>query len=91
MGTILDLNSDKAEMFGSPVELQFTSTGHYCIDITNTSVLKVLIVNGNMNDSSKVKMLTKLHQQFGYASAEEPKQLLKSAGTDNSDILGRSS
>lgn len=88
-GTILDMNSDKAVMFGNPVELQFTSTGHYCIDITDTSDSEVLIVNENMDDSSKDKMLTKLHQQFGHASAEKLKQLLKSAGTDNSDILNR--
>ena len=31
--TVLDLKNDTAEMFGKPVK--FTSSGHYCIDISN--------------------------------------------------------
>ena len=32
--TILDLKNDRAIMFGKPVQLELTSTGHYCISIS---------------------------------------------------------
>lgn len=86
-GAVLDLNSDKAVMFGKPVDLQFTSSGHYCVDIlgsghhTRNSHSDVLIVD-NMTNKEKIKSLEKLHRQFGHASAEKLKLLLKSAGSD---------
>ncbi|ESO99635.1 hypothetical protein LOTGIDRAFT_173644 [Lottia gigantea] len=33
--TVLDLAHDKASMFKRPVQLQFTSSVHYCIDLTD--------------------------------------------------------
>ena len=36
-GTILNLHNDKAVMFGRSIDLQFTSSGHYCIDILDKS------------------------------------------------------
>ncbi|CAC5364880.1 unnamed protein product [Mytilus coruscus] len=35
-GTVLDLKNDRAIMFNKPVELEFTSSGHYCVDIVKT-------------------------------------------------------
>ncbi|VDI64595.1 Hypothetical predicted protein [Mytilus galloprovincialis] len=32
-GTVLDLKNDRAIMFNKPVELEFTSSGHYCVNI----------------------------------------------------------
>lgn len=62
-GTILDLNSNKTVMFGSLIDSQFISTGHYCIDITDNSGSEALVVNDNMKESVSIKMITKLHQQ----------------------------
>ncbi|VDI33647.1 Hypothetical predicted protein [Mytilus galloprovincialis] len=31
--TVLDLHNDKVTMFGKPVDVHFTSNGHYCINI----------------------------------------------------------
>ena len=31
--TVLNLKTDKATMFGKPVDLEFTSSGHYCVRI----------------------------------------------------------
>jgi hypothetical protein len=35
--TVLDLKEDKVTMFDNPVELEFTSSGHYCINILKTN------------------------------------------------------
>lgn len=32
-GTVLDMENDKALMFNQPVKLDFTSSGHYCVNI----------------------------------------------------------
>ncbi len=32
-GTVLDMKNDRAVMFNQPVELEFTSSGHYCVNI----------------------------------------------------------
>jgi hypothetical protein len=57
-GTKLDLSCDSAILFGKPVELQFTSSGHYCIELCDSDVIaqekygveKVLLtVDENMN------------------------------------------
>ena len=33
--TVLDLNNDKVTMFGKPIDVHFTSSGHYCVNILN--------------------------------------------------------
>ena len=33
--TVLDVNSDTAKMFGQPVKLFQTSSGHYCVNLLN--------------------------------------------------------
>ena len=88
-GTILDLSKDKAVMFDEPVELHFTSSGHYCIDIldkSNQPVItedEILVVDDDMDESKKRNMLQKLHRQFGHASYDRLKKLLQSAGNDD--------
>lgn len=32
-GTVLYMKNDRAVMFNQPVELEFTSSGHYCVNI----------------------------------------------------------
>lgn len=32
-GTVLDMENDSAVMFSQPVKLDFTSSGHYCVNI----------------------------------------------------------
>ena len=62
-------------MFNQPVELQFTSSGHYCIDIIgqenqdDTCESEVLIIDNNMDNKEKKKILIKLHKQFGHCSS----------------------
>ena len=78
----MDLNKDKAILFAKPVNLNFTSSGHYCIGICNDqnsyqdcmeSVLKVDEI-GNMNHDEKKKTVLKLHRHFGHASVDKLKK-----------------
>lgn len=32
-GTVSDMKNDRAAMFNQPIELDFTSSGHYCVNI----------------------------------------------------------
>ncbi|KAL6481141.1 hypothetical protein MHYP_G00092210 [Metynnis hypsauchen] len=38
--TILDMKNDRAVMFRQPVPLEFTSSGHYCVDIRDKDAAK---------------------------------------------------
>lgn len=73
-GTILDLQNDKVTMFGQPIELQFTASGHYCVDLTESEPKKlqkdhVVLVVADSDEKERIKELTKIHKQFGHASA----------------------
>lgn len=40
-GTILDMEKDSAVMFKQSIPLEFTSSGHHCIDIRDKDTKKV--------------------------------------------------
>ena len=89
-GTQLDLNNDTAIMFNNPIKLHLTSSGHYCVDLIDRSneqnfdaVQNVLLLDEDMDIKDKVKMLKKIHAQFGHASSDKLKNLIKSAGHNN--------
>lgn len=90
-GTVLDLENDKAVMFKEPVQLHFTSSGHYCVSIINRELhvddsVHVLVTDGIENTVDKKKMLTKLHKQFAHATADRLIQLLKCAGNEDKNV-----
>ena len=92
-GTVLDLKNDKAEMFNQPVQLELTSSGHYCINILSENVNTIepeditLIANGDIHSKFNKQTLEKLHKQFGHASVDRLKRLLQSAEIDTSEWL----
>lgn len=95
-GTQLDMKNDKAVMFDQPVTLQFTSSGHYCIELLSDNVVskenialqEVLLTDTHdMSQKEKVKMLTKLHKQFGHSSAGRLKKLLQNSGNRDTCLL----
>ncbi|XP_064622512.1 uncharacterized protein LOC135484764 [Lineus longissimus] len=91
-GTVLNLAKDEATMFQKPVKLEYTSTGHYCIDLGNISkehisVEEVLILREPMDVGQKRKVMIKSHRQFGHASAERLKKLLINAGIKEKILL----
>lgn len=98
-GTILDMENDSAVMFNQPVKLDFTSSGHYCVDIVGSEdacptycdqILanteeEVLTITDKMSTSEKTKVLEKLHKQFGHASADKLQRLLSSSGSKDTE------
>ena len=92
-GTVLDLKNDTAEMFGKPIQLDLTSSGHYCINILDDDSSDdkdrediALMVTNELNGKEKKRIISKLHKQFGHASSERLRKLMESAGIDTSEI-----
>ncbi|ESP02026.1 hypothetical protein LOTGIDRAFT_157157 [Lottia gigantea] len=92
--TVFDLAHDKASIFKRPVQLQFTSSGHYCIDlrdeiqgVSDETPEDVMIFEENLSQKEKIKMLEKLHKQFGHATSDRLKKLIVSAGHDDRYIF----
>ena len=76
-------------MFDNPVELEFTSSGHYCINFLKTNPVmqegtedEVLNIE-HMEVGEKQKALIKLHKQFGHATYDRLAQLMNNA--ENTD------
>ncbi|VDI16939.1 Hypothetical predicted protein [Mytilus galloprovincialis] len=96
-GTVLDLKNDRAIMFNKPVELEFTSSGHYCVNIVKTKPEiqnlpvnveeNVLNITDDMSTAEKRKTLVKVHKQFGHATFNRLSKLLNKAGMNNADTL----
>ncbi|CAG2196694.1 unnamed protein product [Mytilus edulis] len=91
--TVFDLHNDKVTMFGKPVDVHFTSNGHYCINIKDrrigqtdsvVSEEEILKVDSGFSKKRKNDIISKLHKQFDHASSEKLLSLLKSAGSVDS-------
>ena len=96
--TVLDMKIDQAVMFGKEVNLYFSTSGHYCIDIQPNKLSKmdlpverqsenVLIFEENMTLSDKKKHIQKIHGQFGHASSENIKRLMKNDGVTEKEFF----
>ena len=89
--TVLDLKEDKVTMFDNLVELEFTSSGHYCIlkinpvmqEGTEDEVLNI----EHMEVGEKRKALIMLHKQFGHATYDRLAQLMNDAGNTDAASL----
>jgi transposase InsO family protein len=92
-GTILDLSNDSAKVFGENVQLELTSSGHYCLNLRPDRLQKiqepserVLTMIDNMSQDDKKKSVVKMHRQFGHASAQRLLTLIKGAGNNDKNI-----
>lgn len=90
--TVLDLKNDRATLFNQPVNLEFTSSGHYCVKIIKDQHINKnhlsneeenQEVRENMSKAEKKKIAIK----FGHATYDRLAQLLKSAGTTGNESL----
>ncbi|KAG1704025.1 Retrovirus-related Pol polyprotein [Nymphon striatum] len=79
----LDLENDSASIFGKDVDLQCTSSGHYCIPIdqvkVDVNITASALISTQMT-KDKTEVIEKLHKQFAHPSAKRLKTLLKDAG-----------
>ena len=88
----LDLTKDQASIFGRDVQLQCTSSGHYCVPLHEPEIpvrptFDVLISSEDSPSEEGIKIVEKLHKQFGHPSATRLKSLLKDAGVKDDAIL----
>ena len=87
---ILNFNDDSAQILGQKVKLYCTSSGHYCIPLSNTLLYDgcdmssfVLHAEGlaSLTEDEKYKKAVKLHKQFAHASKERLCRLVNESPT----------
>ena len=85
----LNLENDTAEVFGVPVSLNLTSSGHYCLPIDkagNIPLENVCVVLQQLDEKGKRETLIKLHRQFAHPTEEKLVSLLKDANVWSEDL-----
>ena len=85
----LDVHRDVAEIFGKEVQLNFTSSGHYCVPISTSerNVEDVLSTRlCDMSDEDRKRSLLKLHRQFAHPSRQRLEAIIKDAGAWREDF-----
>ncbi|XP_057302644.1 uncharacterized protein LOC130636814 [Hydractinia symbiolongicarpus] len=75
----LDLVNDTAEIFGTLVDLQNTTSGHYCVPLKEDEVCLSNSILINESFKEKEKKVVKLHKQFGHPTAKRLASLLVDA------------
>lgn len=87
-GTVLHLDEDRATMFGEPIELETTTSGHYCVPLHSQSNIGLVAVDSLLSDSEvQYKQLEKLHKQFAHPSERSLLNLLSDAGVKGESIV----
>ena len=96
---VLDFVNDEITLFGNTVQLQHTSSGHYCLPVcAQQSVLSSNAKDQNMvflsiNDlehktaAEKREIATKLHKRFGHPiDSNKLKDFLSNAGIHDVEL-----
>ena len=84
-GVKIDTVSDSAEVLGLTVNLDSTSSGHYCLPLHKEQVLEVCAVR--LGEDKKASLL-KLHRQFAHPATQKLVALLKDAGCADIEDAG---
>ena len=91
---VLNFNEDTADILGQRVRLHCTSSGHYCIPLSNTLLYDGCDISSIILHTEGLKSLTvdekykkafKLHRQFAHASKDKLCKLVKSSPEFNDD------
>ena len=89
----LDLENDTAEILGTKINLNHTSSGHYCVPIDNAQEICVESVCQVqlhlLNEKEQNNALLKLHRQFAHPPAFKLESLLKDAGVWREEFAER--
>ena len=87
----LDIENDEAEIFGKKVPLDFTESGHYCVNINRmeTKIEEVCKVQLCVQSKEgRKRTLEKLHRQFVHPSQKRLVKLLVDAGIWKKEYQG---
>ena len=79
------MDNEKITIFDKKIELYFSSSGHYCIDIyprngETDNYEEVMILEIDLSEIEKKSQVIKIHKQFGHTSIENIKKLINNAG-----------
>ena len=83
-------------MLDQKVNIAFTCKGHYAVPISKTNrLVEDLDRNNEVGQvylticelKRKLKVANKLHSQFGHASPEKLKKLIKASNTNDQELL----
>ena len=85
VNTQIDFKEDKVCIFGKKVDIKFSSSGHYCIDIdkknsSQADNYKIVLLCNSLKDmpkGEKYKAALKLHLQFSHPYRDKIKALLR--------------
>ena len=86
------MNNDKATVFGKEVDLNFSTSSHYCINIIpafhecKPCNEMILMLENNISDKQKFKQIPKINKQLGHAWKENIKKVLSNANLMSSDL-----
>ena len=88
---VIDIANDKIKVFGRDVDLYFSTSGHYCLDIfpikfAANKVEEILILENDLTLPEKTSQITQIHKQFKHAKIVNMKKLLKNANLLNNEI-----
>jgi transposase InsO family protein len=94
LGMVLDLKHDSITIDGKPIPVIRTSAGHYTIDLLDNKdkipIDEIFMINENheqvnlvdlltADEKTQVKLLDKIHKQFGHRPKDAYIQVLKNA------------
>ena len=78
--------NDKATIFNKEIDLIFSSSGHYCVNIVPESCENVLILKFEPSTENKYRQVKKIHTQFGHASKDDMFKILQNTNLLNGNI-----
>ena len=87
--TKIDFSQDKVHIFGQSVDVNVTTSGHYCLALNskydNISQQQASITLfckniDNKSNEEKIKIASKLHRQFAHPPSERLLQLISDSG-----------
>ena len=92
MQTVLNLKEDRLRMSNEDIDMCLSSNRHYAVEILPKKVCNfdnikhVLIFEDDDNNKKNHSKLIKLYMQFGHASSNNLKNLLKNAGYTDKEV-----
>ena len=85
----IDFHNDSVSFFGKEMKISFTSTGHYCIDLSRENKLgdvDITLMCDEISNKDKSKIALKLHRQFGHPDNKKLKSLLSDAKINDENL-----
>ena len=87
---VIDIANDKVSVFDKNVDLYFSTSGYYCLNISpgepRNKYEEILVLEKYFSAVEKPSQILKIHQQFWHATIANMKKLLKNANLLSDEI-----